>query len=98
MGNVPSIKELTSESMYHYCLSDPIRLRILYALASSDQCPCVLKEVAGISDSKLSYHLRILQREGFIVGKREKNWRIYSITDKGRKSLGQFFKGNRDLV
>ena len=82
-----STRELAKKARYHKALSDIIRLRLLYALSMTEMCPCILKEIAGTSDSKLSYHLRILESEGMIKAKRVKNWRIYSITAKGRDSL-----------
>jgi DNA-binding transcriptional ArsR family regulator len=45
------------------------------------------KEITGTSDSKLSYHLRILESERMICAKRVKSWRVYSITRRGRASL-----------
>jgi len=68
-------------------LSDPLRVRLLYALTHADLCPCVLKEILEISDSKLSYHLGILEREGLVSVTHEKYWRIYSITSFGKSVL-----------
>ena len=64
-------------------LADPIRLKIMWALSLSDLCPCILKEILDLSDSKLSYHLNILENAGYIVSRKEKNWRIYSLAEKG---------------
>lgn len=82
-----STEKLAAEARYHKSLSDVIRLRLLHALSVSEMCPCVLKQIASKSDSKLSYHLKVLESEGLITAKRIKNWRIYSITAKGRRSL-----------
>jgi DNA-binding transcriptional ArsR family regulator len=77
-----------AKARYHKALSDETRLRLLNALSVTDMCPCILKSMAGTGPSKLSYHLRILEDEKLIVVRRVKNWRIYSITAKGRRSLG----------
>lgn len=79
-----SIKALAER---HQALSDPVRLSILYLLKGSELCPCVLKELTGLSDSKLSYHLSILEKAGMIVWRQSKNWRVYSLTDLGRASV-----------
>jgi len=47
----------------------------------------VLKEFLKVGDSTLSYHLDMLEETGLVVSRPEKNWRIYGITDKGRKAL-----------
>lgn len=82
-----SERQLAASARYHRALSDENRLRILHALSLADMCPCALKVIAGTSDSKLSYHLKILESENLIASKRVKSWRIYSITRKGREAL-----------
>jgi ArsR family transcriptional regulator len=71
----------------HQALSDPVRIRILWALSKADLCPCVLKQVSELPDSKLSYHLAVLERAGLVASRRTKNWMIYSITPNGSKEL-----------
>ncbi|MCG7843963.1 MAG: winged helix-turn-helix domain-containing protein [Methanomassiliicoccales archaeon] len=71
----------------HQALSDLVRLSIMYLLKNSDLCPCVLKDLTTLSDSKLSYHLSILEKAGMIVWRQSKNWRVYSLTEMGRSSL-----------
>lgn len=51
-------------------------------------CVCVIKEVLGIADSKLSYHLGVLKKAGLITGESEANWIIYSLTEAGRTCIG----------
>lgn len=86
-SKIPRSSRVKAMARHHKALSDEIRLRLLYALTVTEMCPCVLKAISGTSDSKLSYHLKLLESEGLIVAKRVKNWRIYSITDIGRKSI-----------
>jgi len=83
----PDDANMIQEAGFHQALSDPIRLRILHALDKLDLCPCLLKEITSVSDSKLSYHLSILEDNDLIVQRRRRNWRIYSITAKGRRSI-----------
>lgn len=84
---MPGERTLREEAQRNQALADHVRLKILWALSRMDMCPCVLKVVAGVSDSKLSYHLKILESTRMIRGRRTKNWRIYSITKKGRSAL-----------
>ena len=87
LRTIPERKRLTGSAKRHLALSERTRLRILWALSCSDLCPCLLKKITRMSDSKLSYHLRILKNAGLIRSRRTKNWRIYSITKAGRAAL-----------
>jgi ArsR family transcriptional regulator len=89
-SRIPRATHIATMARHYGVLSDAIRLKLLYALAVTDMCPCVLKAISGTSDSKLSYHLKLLESEELIVARRVKNWRIYSITDNGRRSLRLF--------
>ncbi len=71
----------------HAALSDPIRLSLLESLQFCDLCPCVLREVAGLTNSKLSYHLKLLEEAELVTWRQSGNWRIYSLTSVGRISL-----------
>jgi ArsR family transcriptional regulator len=85
---IPAEEDLDRESRIHHALSDSLRLAILYLLVDQPLCVCVIKEFTKIADSKLSYHLAILRESGLIEGTYQGNWIIYSITDKGRDSIG----------
>ncbi|OGS41651.1 MAG: hypothetical protein A3K67_04750 [Euryarchaeota archaeon RBG_16_62_10] len=78
---------MSRDAEYHHALSDPTRQRILWALSMSDLCPCLLKRIARVSDSKLSYHLAVLERSGLVRVRRTRNWRIYSITPSAEEAL-----------
>lgn len=79
-----SLKELGDRCQ---ALSDPVRLQIVYLLGASELCPCVLKDLTSLTDSKLSYHLSILEKAKLIMWRQNKNWRVYRLTDLGRAFL-----------
>ena len=85
--SLPEQKTLDDTAFLHNAMSDPIRLRILASLAKCDLCPCVLKEITKLSDSRLSYHLNVLEEAGLITQTSHRRWRIYSLTDEGRREL-----------
>lgn len=85
---VPDKEELASEAERFQAVSDPIRLQIMHALMEIDLCPCLLKEITELTDSGLSYHLSILEEAGLISSSSRKRWRVYVLTDKGRKLIG----------
>jgi ArsR family transcriptional regulator len=84
---IPDREELASEARLFQVLSDPIRLQILHSLMVIDLCPCILREITGLSDSKLSYHLNILEEKGLIKSSPRHRWRIYIITELGRSQI-----------
>lgn len=84
---IPERERLDLESEQYNALSDPIRLQIMYSLKIFDMCPCVIKKITELSDSKLSYHLGILEKAGMISSRQNRNWRIYTLTATGRDFL-----------
>ncbi|OPY31879.1 MAG: DNA-binding transcriptional repressor ArsR [Methanomassiliicoccales archaeon PtaU1.Bin124] len=87
LGSLPDRDEIESKARVCKAISDPDRLKILHALSKCDLCPCILKEVVQQSDSKLSYHLDVLEEAGLITSRPQKKWRIYMLTDEGRSHL-----------
>lgn len=85
---VPEKKELVPEAERFHAVSDPIRLQILHALRVIDLCPCLLKEITELTDSGLSYHLSILEEAKLISSSSRKRWRVYVLTDQGKKLIG----------
>ncbi len=63
-------------------LSDPVRLRLLSLLASSEGgevCACDLVEPLDRSQPTVSHHLRVLSEAGLIRGTRQGRWIWYSV-------------------
>jgi ArsR family transcriptional regulator len=82
---LPDAANLERAGRVHHALSEPLRLRILHALAVQPLCVCVIKEIAGIADSKLSYHLNQLKKAGLIEGEQQGSWIIYHLTPLGER-------------
>ncbi|WP_371018481.1 ArsR/SmtB family transcription factor [Pseudalkalibacillus sp. JSM 102089] len=69
-------------------LADQLRLKIMYELNQKGQlCVCDLTEVVGLSQSKLSYHLKILLDAGFITREKIGTWNYYQLHDSGVKAI-----------
>lgn len=61
-------------------LSDPIRLEILKKLYSAESvCVCELTNIFDISQSKLSYHLKLLLSANLINKTSKGKWNFYSV-------------------
>ena len=85
ISRLPDEAELQHLVEVHHALSDMIRMKIIHLLTSQPLCVCVIREIIGISDSKLSYHISALKKAGLIVGEQQGNWIIYRLTEMGRK-------------
>ena len=73
---------------YQAC-ADTMRLKILCLLVVHPLCVCVIKALTGIADSKLSYHLGILRKNGLVGSEQQGNYIIYHLTPEGRTFLEQ---------
>lgn len=60
-------------------LSDETRLRILNVLLERDCCVCEVMQALGISQSRASRNLGILEDAGFLTAQRDGVWIVYSI-------------------
>lgn len=94
VGGIAGIREKTPKreaiartSRLFHVLSDPRRLRIILILSVQSSCVCILKRLIQMSDSKLSYHLSVLKKNGLVRTTREGNWIVYTLTDKGKSLL-----------
>jgi ArsR family transcriptional regulator len=77
----PAIEDIVSVA---HALSDPVRVRMLFALSVQPMCVCLLVAMTGYAYSKMSYHLSALKEGGLVCARQEGNYLIYSPTDLGR--------------
>ncbi|GLX66665.1 ArsR/SmtB family transcription factor [Paenibacillus glycanilyticus] len=64
-------------------LADEKRLHIMYELTQrGNTCVCDLVEIFEMSQSKLSYHLKILLDAGFITKETRGTWSYYEINQE----------------
>ena len=63
-------------------LADSNRVKILFALATTELCVSDLAAVVGISESAISQHLRILRSLRWVKGRREGRVISYSLEDR----------------
>lgn len=70
-------------------LCDPKRLAILEQLRSGEKCACVLQEPMDLTQSGLSYHMKILCDSGLVVSRQEGKWTHYRLSGDGRKKAVQ---------
>lgn len=69
-------------------LSDNIRLSILHILSINGKtCVCSLSQLLKLSQSKLSYHLKILLDVNFITVEKEGKWNYYQANTHELKKV-----------
>ena len=66
-------------------LCDPKRLAILEQLRSGEKCACVLQEPLDLTQSGLSYHMKILCESGLVESRQEGKWTHYRLSESGRQ-------------
>lgn len=70
-------------------LCDPKRLAILEQLRSGEKCACVLQGPLDLTQSGLSYHMKILCDSGLVVSRQEGKWTHYRLSPSGQEAAVQ---------
>jgi len=66
-------------------LSDETRLRIMNVLLERECCVCEVMEVLGISQTRASRNLGLLQDAGFLKMRKIGQWALYSLDKESMK-------------
>lgn len=67
-------------------LCDPNRLAILELLKSGEKCACILLEKLAVTQSGLSYHMKILCESGIVTSRQEGKWTYYRLSKSGSEN------------
>jgi ArsR family transcriptional regulator, arsenate/arsenite/antimonite-responsive transcriptional repressor len=73
-------------SLFH-ALSDDTRLEIMERLKDGEQCVCDLTDALKTGQSRLSFHLKVLQDAGLITDRPEGRWMYYSLNAEVLENL-----------
>jgi len=71
-------------------LADPLRLKILLLLADGEKCVCELVEVLQLKQSSISYHLKLMVKNGIIKRRKFGTWHYYRLSMDIDQWLNQF--------
>ena len=91
-------KDLTPEAMervflgvdeYFNILSEPSRLRIMYAVCSGEKSVSEVVELCGSSQANVSRHLAALNKAGILLRRKEGTTVFYSIADNATVEMCQ---------
>jgi ArsR family transcriptional regulator len=89
MGDVPLVqKQLPKDediyelSDFFKVLGDSTRLKILFALFSSEICVQCLAELLDMNQSAVSHQLRVLKQSRLVKFRKEGKFKFYSLDDE----------------
>lgn len=84
---MPSDAALSASLELLAAASEPVRARILCAVAEHELCVCELAELLDMSIPAVSHHIRVLREGGFIQGKKQGRFMFYSPTQGQAQGL-----------
>lgn len=87
MADAPSYKEFSD---IFKALSDETRLHIIDMLSCAEMSACDILSNFTLSQSTLSYHMKILIEAGIIFARRDGLWTKYSIKDETFQKIMDF--------
>ena len=73
-----ALVEIPAAKAFH-ALSDPLRLKIIESLRDSEYCVADLCDYLSVSQSKLSFHLRVLKEAAIVRSRPQGRWTYYSL-------------------
>lgn len=85
-----------------HALSDETRLAIVQRLRSGEQCVCDLTDLLDASQSRLSFHLKVLKDAGLVHDRRQGRWVHYHLNKDAFEELqglvGEMKPSARSLI
>lgn len=73
-------------------VSDETRLKIIDMISCGEMCACDILEGLDISQSTLSYHMKILSESGLVNAVRDGAWMRYTLNHEKTDALITYFK------
>ena len=70
---------LADRAQLFHALSDETRLAILEMLRGGERCVCDLQDALDASQSRLSFHLKVLKDAGWVRDRKEGRWSYYTL-------------------
>ncbi|MBU3015618.1 metalloregulator ArsR/SmtB family transcription factor [Poseidonibacter lekithochrous] len=95
---LPNDDTLITISNVSKALSDPTRMKILYALLEYEICVGEMVNVLGIPQSHVSHQLRTLKKYGIVDFKKDKKMSFYYIKDEYIRELLLLLLKNKELL
>ncbi len=81
LRNMPSEEDTLRVANAFKAISEPCRLKILFALRQGELCVLHIVEAVGGTQSAVSHQLRLLKANGIVKARREGQNILYSLAD-----------------
>ncbi len=88
-GSAPTPRDPEPALALLQAIADPVRWTVLERLADGTHCVCDLRAHVDVSDTLLSYHLRILRDAGLVTTARRGRWVDYTLAPDALARLAQ---------
>ncbi|EOC99667.1 ArsR/SmtB family transcription factor [Caldisalinibacter kiritimatiensis] len=86
-NSMPEESKLKELAEFFKVFGDNTRIKILYALSSSEMCVCDLAALLDVTQSAVSHQLRILKQARLVKYRREGKVIYYSLDDNHIKEI-----------
>jgi ArsR family transcriptional regulator, lead/cadmium/zinc/bismuth-responsive transcriptional repressor len=80
--HVPNQEKIEDVSFLFKALSDPTRIRILFALKKHELCVCEISRILKMSQSAISHQLKILRDHDLVRTRRVGKSIFYALADE----------------
>ncbi len=97
MPTVIGRSRVKTAELFH-ALADETRLELLEHLANGERCVCELTDALQTSQSRLSFHLKVLKEAGLIHDRPEGRWVYYAINRETFEELVGLVASLKPLV
>ncbi len=87
MGEMPAEEMLYDMAELFKVFGDTTRIRILYALFSSEMCVCDIADLLNMTQSAISHQLKVLKQARLVKFRKEGKSVYYSLDDDHIKTI-----------
>ncbi len=84
---LPSDENIVKMTYIYKAISDPLRVKMLFALMDYEICVGEMSNLLGISQSHVSHQFKILRRYEIVTFTKDKKMSFYKIINKQVKEI-----------
>jgi ArsR family transcriptional regulator len=81
-NNMLKEDDLEKISRIFKAISDPTRIKILYALKAHELCVCDISVILNMTQSAISHQLKVLKDEDLVRTRKDGKTRFYKLADE----------------
>ncbi len=90
VGRTLTGAEATELAVMFKALADPVRLRVLSAIAAragGEACVCDVSDGLDVTQPTISHHLKVLREAGLVTSERRASWVYYRVVPDALERL-----------